>query len=47
VEHYEIALYGSLVSFARNLSLQDAVSTTLEQTLKEEKAADAKECQSG
>ena len=41
VEHYEIALYGSLVSFARNLSLQDAVST-LEQTLKEEKAADAK-----
>ncbi len=41
VEHYEIALYGRLVSFARNLSLQDAVST-LEQTLKEEKAADAK-----
>jgi ferritin-like metal-binding protein YciE len=41
VEHYEIALYGSLVSFARNLGLQDAVST-LEQTLKEEKAADAK-----
>jgi ferritin-like metal-binding protein YciE len=41
VEHYEMALYGSLIAFARSLELQDAVST-LEQTLKEEKAADAK-----
>ena len=41
VEHYEIALYGSLVSFARSLRLESAV-TALEETLKEEKAADAK-----
>lgn len=41
VEHYEIATYGSLTSFARNLGLQEAV-TLLEQTLNEEKAADAK-----
>ena len=41
VEHYEIALYGTLVSFARNLGIKDAVQP-LEQTLKEEKAADAK-----
>ena len=41
VEHYEIALYGSLVSFARKLGLESALSA-LEETLKEEKAADAK-----
>lgn len=41
VEHYEIATYGSLVSFARNVGLQEAASL-LEQTLNEEKAADAK-----
>jgi ferritin-like metal-binding protein YciE len=41
VEHYEIATYGSLVSFARNLGLPEAASV-LEQTLNEEKAADAK-----
>lgn len=41
VEHYEIATYGSLVSFARHLGLQEAVGL-LEQTLAEEKAADAK-----
>jgi ferritin-like metal-binding protein YciE len=41
VEHYEIALYGGLVSFARNLGLQEAVSP-LEETLNEEKKADAK-----
>lgn len=41
VEHYEIALYGSLAAFARNLGLTDAVAL-LEQTLEEEKAADAK-----
>lgn len=41
VEHYEIAAYGSLVSFARQLGLQD-VAQLLQQTLDEEKAADAK-----
>jgi ferritin-like metal-binding protein YciE len=46
VEHYEIALYGSLVAFARSLGLQDAIGS-LEQTLQEEKAADAKLTQLG
>ena len=41
VEHYEIATYGSLVSFARNLGLPDA-ATLLQETLDEEKQADAK-----
>jgi ferritin-like metal-binding protein YciE len=41
VEHYEMAAYGSLVAFARQLGLREAV-TLLEQTLEEEKAADAK-----
>lgn len=41
VEHYEIALYGSLADFARRLGL-DSVATALDQTLNEEKAADAK-----
>jgi ferritin-like metal-binding protein YciE len=41
VEHYEIALYGTLVSFARNLGLQAAIAP-LEETLNEEKLADAK-----
>ena len=41
VEHYEIAMYGSLVAFARHLGLQEAVGP-LEQTLLQEKAADAK-----
>ena len=41
VEHYEIAMYGTLVEFARNLGIQQAVSL-LEETLAEEKAADAK-----
>jgi ferritin-like metal-binding protein YciE len=40
VEHYEMAVYGSLVSFARQLGLQDAAQA-LQQTLEEEKAADA------
>ena len=40
VEHYEIALYGSLASFAKQMGLQDLVSP-LEQTLQEEKEADA------
>jgi ferritin-like metal-binding protein YciE len=41
VEHYEIAMYGTLVAFARQLGIQEAASL-LEQTLNEEKAADAK-----
>jgi ferritin-like metal-binding protein YciE len=41
VEHYEIAIYGSLAAFAQQLGLQDVV-TSLRQTLEEEKAADAK-----
>jgi ferritin-like metal-binding protein YciE len=46
VEHYEIALYGSLASFAHSLGLQDAVGP-LEETLNEEKKADAKLTQIG
>lgn len=41
VEHYEIAMYGSLASFARSLGLQGAVGA-LEEILNEEKKADAK-----
>jgi ferritin-like metal-binding protein YciE len=41
VEHYEMAMYGSLVAFAKQLGLRDAV-TVLQETLQEEKAADAK-----
>jgi ferritin-like metal-binding protein YciE len=46
VEHYEMAAYGSLASFAEQLGIPEAV-TLLEQTLKEEKAADAKLTQIG
>jgi ferritin-like metal-binding protein YciE len=46
VEHYEIALYGSLAAFARELGLPDAAAA-LEETLREEKAADAKLTQIG
>jgi ferritin-like metal-binding protein YciE len=46
VEHYEMALYGTLVSFAQQLGYQDAVQL-LQQTLQEEKAADAKLTQLG
>jgi len=46
VEHYEIATYGSLVEFARNLGLHNAVPL-LEETLQEEKNADAKLTQIG
>jgi ferritin-like metal-binding protein YciE len=46
VEHYEIATYGSLVSFAKNLGLNEAVSL-LQETLNEEKKADAKLTQIG
>jgi len=41
VEHYEIASYGTLIQYAKTLHLDGAVSL-LEQTLKEEKAADKK-----
>jgi ferritin-like metal-binding protein YciE len=41
VEHYEIAAYGSLAAFARHLNLTEAASL-LQQTLEEEKKADAK-----
>jgi ferritin-like metal-binding protein YciE len=46
VEHYEIALYGSLAAFAKGLGLQDAAQL-LKETLAEEKAADAKLSQIG
>lgn len=46
VEHYEMAVYGSLVAFAQQLGLRD-VATLLQQTLDEEKAADAKLTQIG
>jgi ferritin-like metal-binding protein YciE len=39
VEHYEIASYGTLRSFAQTLGLEEAV-TILESTLEEEKNAD-------
>lgn len=41
VEHYEIATYGTLRQFAETLGLKD-VAKLLEETLKEEKAADQK-----
>jgi ferritin-like metal-binding protein YciE len=41
VEHYEMALYGTLVAFAQQLGFSDA-ARLLQQTLDEEKAADAK-----
>ena len=41
VEHYEIATYGTLRTFAQTLGLDEAVSI-LEQTLEEEKNADEK-----
>ena len=46
VEHYEIAAYGTLASWARNLGFQDAVGL-LQQSLNEEKQADAKLTQLG
>ncbi len=41
VEHNEIASYGTLLSFAKRLGLTDAAQL-LQETLNEEKAADAK-----
>ena len=46
VEHYEMATYGSLIAFAKQLGLGQVV-TVLQQTLQEEKAADAKLAQIG
>ncbi len=46
VEHYEMAVYGSLEAFARHLGQRD-VAALLQQTLNEEKAADAKLTQTG
>ena len=40
-EHYEIARYGSLIAWAKQLGRQDC-ATLLQQTLDEEKAADRK-----
>jgi len=39
VEHYEMARYGSLIAWAKQLKLDEAV-TLLQQTLEQEKAAD-------
>ena len=39
VEHYEISRYGTLIAWAEELGLEDAVSL-LEDTLEEEKATD-------
>ena len=39
VEHYEISRYGTLIAWAEELGLQDAVSL-LQETLEEEKSAD-------
>jgi ferritin-like metal-binding protein YciE len=41
VEHYEMARYGTLIAFARQLGREDA-ARVLAQTLDEEKAADRK-----
>src|SRR5687768_12952803 len=41
VEHYEIATYGCLVTFAKTLGIEDAADI-LEQTLQEEKDTDEK-----
>lgn len=46
VEHYEMAVYGSLAAFARRLGLTEAAQL-LHQTLNEEKRADAKLTQIG
>jgi len=46
VEHYEMGVYGSLVAFAQQLGFQEA-ARLLQETLNEEKAADAKLTQLG
>jgi ferritin-like metal-binding protein YciE len=41
VEHYEITRYGTMIAWARQLGMKDAVGL-LEQNLKQERAADEK-----
>ena len=41
VEHYEMSRYGTMIAWAEQLGIRDAVPL-LKETLKEEKAADAK-----
>jgi ferritin-like metal-binding protein YciE len=41
IEHYEIAAYGTVVEFAKDLGFND-VAELLKETLEEEKAADSK-----
>jgi ferritin-like metal-binding protein YciE len=41
VEHYEMTRYGTLIAWAKELGRNDCASV-LQQTLEEEKAADAK-----
>jgi ferritin-like metal-binding protein YciE len=40
IEHYEMARYGTLIAWARQLGMMEA-TTLLEETLKQEKKADA------
>lgn len=42
VEHYEMASYGTLISFAKTLDLDSKISDLLKETLDEESAADKK-----
>lgn len=42
VEHYEIASYGTLYSFAKQLDLDSEILDLLDDTLEEEKSADKK-----
>ena len=42
VEHYEIARYGTLIAWAEQLQLDEAMIELLEETLEEEEAADEK-----
>ena len=42
VEHYEIASYGTLKSFAKQLDLDDQIVDLIDETLNEEGAADKK-----
>lgn len=42
VEHYEIASYGSLRNFAKNLKMNSEIISMIEDTLAEEQAADKK-----
>jgi ferritin-like metal-binding protein YciE len=42
IEHYEIATYGTLVSIAKKLALEDKIVNLLVETLEEEKSTDEK-----